>query len=178
MKTILAISALMLAISLPAFAQWGQRRLSPDDQRRFDSYYERWQQYRQTNNRGEMSSMEKRMQDIYQHYGIPANTPYGRVAAGGGGGYWDGDRDRGGDRDRDRDRDWNRGPGWGRNDYRARFSPNDQSRFDSYYSRWLQYRRTNNRDQIASMEKRMWDLMDRNNVPRSVPFSDLASRRY
>jgi len=161
MKKIFLILGLMLAITLPAFAQSGQRRLSPDDQRRFDSYYQRWQQYRQTNNRSEMSSMEKRMQDIYQHYGIPANTPYGRVASDGGGGYGD------------RGRDWDRG-----NNYRERFSPEDQSRFDSYYSRWLQYRRTNTRDQIASMEKRMWDVMDRYNVPRSVPFSELASRRY
>jgi hypothetical protein len=166
MKKIFLILGLMLAITLPALAQWGQRRLSPDDQRRFDSYYQRWQQYRQTNNRSDMSSMEKRMQDIYQHYGIPANTPYGRVASDGGGGY------------EDRVRDWDRSRDGGSSNYRVRFSPEDQSHFDSYYSRWLQYRRTNNRDQIASMEKRMWDVMDRYNVPRSVPFSKLASRRY
>ena len=106
MKKIFLILVLMLAITQPAFAQSGQRRLSPDDQRRFDSYYQRWQQYRQTNNRSEMFSMEKRMQDIYQHYGIPANTPYGRVASDGGGGYGD------------RGRDWDRG-----NNYRERFSP-------------------------------------------------------
>ena len=32
-------------------------------------------------------SMEGRMQDVYRHYGIPANTPYGNVASGGGGSY-------------------------------------------------------------------------------------------
>jgi hypothetical protein len=166
---LLTACALVLAMALPAFGQ--QRRLSPDDQSRFNSYYQRWQQYRQTNKRGEMSSMEKRMQDIYQRYRIPANTPYGRVASSGG--DWDRDRGPGWDRDRDRDRDRD----WGRNNYRERFSSDDQSRFDSYYSRWLQYRRTNNRDQIASMEKRMWEVMDRYDVPHSVPFSALASRR-
>jgi hypothetical protein len=174
MKRLLTTFALVLAMALPAFAQWGQRRLSPEDQSRFDSYYQRWQRYRQSNNRGERASMEKRMQEIYQHYGIAANTPYARVASGGGGSDWDRDRGPGWDRDRDRDRDRD----WGRNNYRSRFSSEDQSRFDSYYSRWLQYRRTNNREQIASMEKRMWDVMDRYNVPRSVAFAELASRRY
>src|SRR5439155_24232009 len=65
-------------ITLPAAAQWQQRRLSEDDQRRFDSYYSRWQDYRRTNNREQISSMENRMQDIYRHYRIPADTPYGR----------------------------------------------------------------------------------------------------
>jgi hypothetical protein len=55
--------------------------LNPNDQSRFDSYYSRWQQYRQTNNRGEIASMEKRMQDIYAQYRIPANTPYWWVAS-------------------------------------------------------------------------------------------------
>ena len=47
--------------------------------------------------------MEKRMQSIYQRYGIPADTPYRDVASNGGGG---GNRDRDWDRERDRDRDW------------------------------------------------------------------------
>src|SRR2546430_3326598 len=77
------------------------------------------------------------------------------------------DRDDDGDRDRDS----------GRNRWRGRLSAGDQSRFDSYYTRWLQYRRDNNREQISSMEKRMWDLMDHNNIPREVPFGEIASRR-
>src|SRR5207245_6898110 len=64
-----------------------------------------------------------------------------------------------------------------RNRWRGRLSAGDQSRFDSYYTRWLQYRRDNNREQISSMEKRMWDLMDHNNIPREVPFGEIASRR-
>src|SRR5881227_3438343 len=150
-----------------------QGRLSADDQSRFDSYYSRWQEYRRSNNRDEAVSMEKRMGDIYAHYGFPSDTPYWQVASNGhsdSDGDWD-DRDRDGDRDRDRDRDS------GRNRWRGRLSAGDQSRFDSYYTRWLQYRRDNNREQISSMEKRMWDVMDHNNIPRDVPFSEIASRQ-
>jgi hypothetical protein len=190
MKRIFAVLALLIAIAIPALAQ---RRLSSDDQQRFDSYYSRWMDYRRTNNREQIASMEKRMQDVYQHYGIPAGTPYGRVASNGGG-YgdrdwdrdrdrhrdWDRDHDRDRDRDRDRDqrdRDW-RG-GW-RNDNSRRLSSSDQNRFDSYYSRWQDYRRTNNREQIVSMEKRMQDIYSHYGIPSNTPYRQIASqgRRY
>src|SRR5437870_11672987 len=108
MKKLFGLAALLIAISLPALAQWQQqRRLSADDQRRFDSYYSRWLDYKRTNNQGEVVSMEKRMQDIYAHYGIPSNVPYSRIASNG---QVDRDRDRDWDRDRDRARE--RQPGW------------------------------------------------------------------
>ena len=62
--------------------QW-QGRLSASDQRRFDSYYSRWLQYRATNNRGEVLSMQNRMYDVYAHYGIPSNVPFNQVASSG-----------------------------------------------------------------------------------------------
>src|SRR6478609_7142026 len=104
MKRAFALSALILLLLAPVFAQRGRRQLSPDDQGRFDSYFSRWQDYQRTNNAGESRSMEKRMQSIYQRYGIPLNTPYRDVASNAGGG---GGRDQW-DRDRDRDRDWDR----------------------------------------------------------------------
>src|SRR5207249_996233 len=61
-----------------------QGRLSASDQRRFDSYYSRWLQYRATNNRGEILSMQNRMYDVYTHYGIPSNVPFNQVASSGG----------------------------------------------------------------------------------------------
>jgi hypothetical protein len=180
MKKLLGMMALLLAIALPVFAQG--RRLSSDDQGRFDSYYSRWQDYRRTNNRDEIVSMEKRMQDVYQHYGIPSNTPYARIASGGQSNYrWDRDNDRdwdrnhGGDnwhRDHDRDND---------NNYRGnRLPSDDQRRFDSYYSRWQEYRRTNNRDEIVSMEKRMQDVYQHNGIPSNTPYDAVATggRRY
>src|SRR5438132_1710138 len=166
MKKLFAVSALLFALFVPVLAQ-AQRQLSADDQRRFDSYYSRWQEYRHTNNREQIASMEKRMQDVYAHYGIPAGTPYWRVASNAPGEWDKHHRDDDGDRDGDS----------GRNRWRGRLSAGDQSRFDSYYTRWLQYRRDNNREQISSMEKRMWDLMDHNNIPREVPFGEIASRR-
>ena len=109
MKKLFSVMALLAALILPCLAQ-AQIRLSLSDQKRFDSYYTRWQSYKATNNQKEVRSMEGRMQDVYRHYGIPANTPYGNVASGGrtwGSGTWSGNRtpDRDWDRDRDRDRD-------------------------------------------------------------------------
>jgi hypothetical protein len=50
MKQLFAFFITLITISLPALGQWQQQRpqLSPDDQRRFDSYYSRWQEYRRT----------------------------------------------------------------------------------------------------------------------------------
>jgi len=81
MKQLFAFFITLITISLPALGQWQQHpQLSPDDQRRFDSYFSRWQEYRRTNNRSEVLSMEKRMQDIYAHSRISADTPYWRAA--------------------------------------------------------------------------------------------------
>ena len=41
--------------------------LSAEDQRKYDSYYQHWQQYRGTNNNSEMRSMEGRMQSIMKN---------------------------------------------------------------------------------------------------------------
>src|SRR5262244_2206210 len=102
MKKQFAFIALFVALALPHFAH-AQIRLSIGDQKRFDSYYSRWQSYKATNNHSEVRSMEGRMQDVYRHYGIPANTPYGSVASGGGGvwqgGNWPAGTAQGGDRD-------------------------------------------------------------------------------
>src|SRR2546427_13092963 len=105
MKKLFAFTVLFAALILPHFAQ-AQIRPSISDQRRFDSYYSRWESYKATNNQSQVRSMEGRMQDVYRHYGIPANTPYRNVASGGrtwGSGTWSGNRTP--DREWDRDRD-------------------------------------------------------------------------
>ena len=94
------------ALTLPHLAQ-AQVRLSLSDQRRFDSYYSRWQSYKATNNQSQVRSMEGRMQDVYRHYGIAANTPYRNVVSGGGG-TWGNERSHGTSQSADRDRDWPR----------------------------------------------------------------------
>ena len=44
----------------------------------------------------------------------------------------------------------------------------DHQQFDTYYSHWLEYHRTNNRDKVVAMEKCMRDVMSRNNIPPDV----------
>ena len=134
--------------------QW-QAKLSADDQRRFDSYFSRWQEYRQRNDRDEIRSMEKRMQDVYAHYNIPSNTPYFWIASNA------------------RDEDWD---SWERDRWRGRLSNEDQGRFDSYYTRWLEYRQQNRRDDVESMERRMRDIMDHYEIPSQVGYEEIASK--
>jgi hypothetical protein len=147
MKKLLGI-VFLLAFTLPALAQWQQWRLSPEDQQRFDSYYSRWQEYRNRNDRDQTVSMEKRMLEVYARYNVPVETPYWRVASNA--------RE-------------------GREQWRRRLSAGDQERFDSYFSRWQEYRRTNNRDQAASMEKRMQDVYAHNRIPSGTPYFWIAS---
>jgi hypothetical protein len=162
MKKFLGVAALLLAFAWPGFAQ--EHRLSRDDQSKFDSYYSRWIEYRQTNNREQERSMEERMRGLMSRNGIPGDVPFERIASNGGAsGRGDGEYGRG-DRDDDRDRDRSH----------RRLSADAQRDFDSYYSRWQEYRQTNNRDQMRSMEERMQDLKARNNIPPDVPNDVIA----
>jgi hypothetical protein len=176
MKRLFASLIVLFAVALPSLSH-AQQRLSPDDQSRFDSYFSRWQEDRRTNNHDETVSMEKRMLDIYSHYGIPADTPFERVASNGEYGR----RDHEGDRDHDRhdnhdaDRDHEHDRDHDRARWRAQLTPRDQSRFDSYYSRWLSYRDTNNQSQMSSMESRMRNIMASYRIPPDVPFDEIAS---
>src|SRR6266700_930831 len=119
MKKLLVI-LFLLAFTLPSFAQLQQWRLSSEDQQHFDSYYSRWQEYRNRNDRDQTVSMEKRMLEVYARYNVPVETPYWRVASNA--------RE-------------------GREQWRRRLSAGDQERFDSYFSRWQEYRQRNDRDQ-------------------------------
>jgi hypothetical protein len=154
MKKLLGTAFLVTMFALPALAQWQRWRLSENDQHRFDSYYSRWQDYRRANDRDQIISMEKRMQDVYAHYQIPGGTPYFWVASN------------------TRDEDWDQ---WERGRWRSRLSAEDQGRFDSYYTRWMEYRRDNRRSDMESMERRMRELMDRYEIPPRVRYEEIAS---
>lgn len=152
MKRLFGIAILLITVALPAVAQWRQWQqwnLSGDDQRRYDSYYSRWQDARQRNDRDEVRSMEKRMLDIYAHYNVPPQTPFWRVSSTARS---------------------------GQNPWRGRLTAADQERFDSYFSRWQEYRQRNDRDQIRSMERRMQDIYDHYRIPSSTPFFLVASK--
>ncbi|MGH9530557.1 MAG: hypothetical protein ACRD2S_11645, partial [Terriglobales bacterium] len=126
------------------------------DQGKFDSYYSHWMDARQKNDSHEIASAEERMQNLMARYNIPRDVPYDRIASNGGGEGYDHDR-----RSNDRER--------------ARLSPDDQRKFDSYYSHWVDARQKNDRHEIASAEERMQDLMTRYGIPRDVPYDRVAS---
>jgi len=152
-------------LSMAGYAQdrstWGggynntnpwQGRLRSDDQKRFDDYYSKWIHNRERKDTGEIASMEVRMLDVYAHNCIPANTPYDLVASP------------------------NVAiPMNGYNNWRGRLKSDDQKRFDNYYTRWLEYRGKKDKEQIASMEGRMLDVFEHNNVPLTTPYEFLAS---
>src|SRR5438034_10696165 len=84
MKKLFSAMALVAALTLPCFPQ-AQIRLSTSEQKRFDSYYSRWQSYPQTNNQTQVRSSKVRIHEQYLHYAMPANAPYGTVISWAGG---------------------------------------------------------------------------------------------
>ena len=55
MKMVFVFSALLIALALPAAAQYGRGgRLSPEDQQRFDNYYAKWQNDMRRNDRDDV----------------------------------------------------------------------------------------------------------------------------
>ncbi|HZQ17776.1 MAG TPA: hypothetical protein VFA90_03560 [Terriglobales bacterium] len=145
MKKFLGI-LFLLAISLPALAQW---RLSPRDQQRFDSYFSRWQEYKRVNDRDQIISMEKRMLDVYAHYGVPAGTPFWRLAT-------NGHPER---------------VAW-----RERLSRDERAHFDDLYVHWIAARDHHNHFEMERLEHRMHEIMERNGIPAEVRFEELAAR--
>jgi len=178
MNKMLGILVLVLAFGIPAFSQ---SRMSPDDQAKFNSYYSRWIQARQTNDRDDVVCMERRMQDLMNRYGIPSDTPYDVVAQQEGAGYGDQDRDRDRGYNRDRDRDHDRG--WDRDrdrgdvgSWQGQLSPDDQRRFDNAYQHWLHERQENDRNGMSKQESAMQDIMSRYNIPQDTPYDAIASQ--
>jgi hypothetical protein len=57
-----------------------------------------------------------------------------------------------------------------------RMSPDDQAKFDNYYSRWVQDRQNGDRDDLVSSEHHMQDLMNKYSIPADTPYDQVASR--
>jgi len=152
-----------------SYDRW-QGRLSVEDQGRFDSYFSRWLNYAQTNDRDNRNSMAERMRDVMSHYNIPSDVPFDQIASNNTQGYrvhrradQEGNNDDRGQRGyRDRQR-------------QSRLSAKDQDRFDSYYSRWLEARGIGDRHETANMEKRMLGLMAHYSIPPDTQFAQIAS---
>ena len=157
-----SLVVLLGALSMTAQNNWGgynnnsnpyQGKLRGDDQKRFDDYYAKWVHDRDRKDLGEIASMEARMLDVYAHNNIQSNVPYDLVASP------------------------NVAlPTNGYQNWRGRLSGDDQKRFDSYYTRWLEYRSKKDKEQIASMQGRMLDLYGKNNIPLTTPYEFIASQ--
>jgi len=59
-----------------------QGRLSPDDQKRFDKAYEKWQRDRARHDRDDIAKDEGKMEEIMAKYNIPSGVPYDALASG------------------------------------------------------------------------------------------------
>ena len=60
----------------------------------------------------------------------------------------------------------------------GRLSPDDQHDFDKAYAKWVNDSRKNDRDDIQKDERKMQDIMQRNNIPPDVPYDRIASNGY
>ena len=151
MKKLFVPFALLLAFSFAAFAQ-APGRLSADDQREFDKHYTKWVNDTRKNDRDDIAKDVRKMQEIMARYNIPANVPYEQIASSGN--------------------------AYPVRSYQARLSPDEQREFDKHYTKWVNDRRKNDRDDIAKDERHMQEIMGRNNIPPNVPFDQVASTGY
>src|SRR5579872_2998367 len=119
-------SLIVLAVlALPGLVQ-AQQQMSPDDQQKFDNYYSRWQQDRQTGDRDDMVSSEHHMQDLMNKYSIPADTPYDQIASQNNmapppPGY--------------DNRGYNTNPAYNNPGYNNQLPPDDQNKFNKEYTK-------------------------------------------
>jgi hypothetical protein len=162
------------------YGRYGRRNyrgvLQPESQRAFDEEYSRWIADRNNGNQRDMAEQAEKMRGIMNTYRIPQDVPFDAVASpsvtgdsgyyGNRGGYY-------GRGDNDAD-DRGRGGyyGYGRN---ARLTPEDQGKFDSLYSKWVNDTRRGDRDDANRDVKHMQEIMRRNNIPESIPFDQVAS---
>jgi hypothetical protein len=127
----------------------GQNRLTVEDQQRFDSYYSRWLTARRAGNRNETGSMEERMRDLMGRNSIPLSVQFSQIASESAGRY--------------------------SRPNVPHFSGRDANDFRSYYARWQDYKRSNNREQVASMEERMRKVMTDHNAPNNASYEDVVN---
>ena len=174
MKYVLAVSALLISLYLPAIAgaqtqyqgayghpQGWHGVLSATDQSQFDSYYQKWVDATRKNDQDDISSNARHMQEIMTRYNIPLNVPFDQVSSMGpaGAAYPPGAQGA--------------NPAYG--SWAGRLAPDDQKNFDKYYSKWVDARRKNDQDDISNNARKMQDIMARYNIPTNVPFDQIAT---
>lgn len=143
-----------------AYSQYGQSRLSREDQRDFDRYYSQWVDDSRRNDRDDAERDVQHMRDIMGRNNIPPDIPFDQLATPGP--Y----------QNRYNENYGRRGySGFGQ----SQLSPNDQRDFDKAYSKWVNDSRRNDRDDIEKDARKMQDIMARYNIPSDVPFDRIAS---
>lgn len=158
MTKFLGIVIVLGALALPALAQVQQ--MTSDDQQKFDNYYSRWLQDRQTNDRDDMISDEHHMQDLMNKYAIPSGTPYDMVAS---------------QNSTQPPYNYDRNDRSYASDWQGRLSPDDQNKFNKEYSKWQESNAKNDRDDIDKHARNMEEIMQRYNIPPNTPFADIAT---
>jgi hypothetical protein len=164
MNKLFASLIVLAAMALPALAQQGPQ-MSPDDQQKFDNYYSRWSQDRQSGDRDDMVSSEHHMQDLMNKYSIPADTPYDRVAS---------------QNEVAPPPAYNNNPNYDNRDYDNRSYANqlpgdDQNKFNKEYTKWQEANARNDRDDIDNHARNMEQIMQRDNIPQNTPFNAIAT---
>jgi hypothetical protein len=127
-------------------------QLSPDDQRKFNEEYRKWQESSARNDRDDIEKHARKMEDIMARYNIPPNTSFAEIATANG--Y---------------------APRYNYRDFQSRLSADDQQKFDKSYQHWLHERQENDRNGMAKEEGHMQEIMARYNIPRDVPYDVIAS---
>ena len=166
MKRLFGILAVLFALCFPAMSQseypdrdrdrgyagqW-QGRMSTGDQKEFNHEYHEWQEANAKNDRHDINKHARKMEEIMRRYNIPADTPFDAVATSNG--Y---------------------SPHYDVRQFQGRFSSEDQKKFDKAYEHWLEDRRKSDRDDLAKDEGKMQEIMARYNIPRDVPYDEIAS---
>jgi hypothetical protein len=142
-------------------------RLSPDDQKKFDKYYSKWVDAQRKNDRDDVDENARKMQEIMARYNIPSNVPFDRVATNAAYGPNSQNPNYAGAYPGAYP---NSPAGW-----QGRLSPDDQKKFDKYYSKWVDAQHKNDRDDVEENAHHMADIMAHYNIPANVPFDQIAS---
>jgi hypothetical protein len=160
------------------YPSYGQPpRLSPDDQQKFDSYYQKWMDASRKNDRDDIDKNARHMQDIMAHYNIPSNVPFSQIATNAGNGYGYQNPNNYGYQNPNGypANAYPQNGGYGYPATAGRLSADDQRKFDDYYQKWMDASRKNDGDDIRSNARHMQDIMARYNIPPNVPFDQIAS---
>lgn len=186
MKSLSLITALLfcvIGVAVPGHAQaqynvtYGQAQnwrgaLSPDDQRDFDKAYSKWVDASRKGDRDDIAKNQEKMQEIMVRNHVPVGVSFDQVATNPepayNGAYPNASYPNAA---------YPNGaypyPGQA-----ARLSSDDQRKFDSEYSKWMDAQRKNDRDDIDKHAREMQDIMSRYNIPSNVPFSSIATNGY